>query len=114
MRILSVILMALYATNAQAHDGNDGWVKISNFKLWSNTYQSDVIRIETSDGYYNPAGRCSNLDSYMVSTVLSLEIQQRIFSTLLAALMAGKDIRLRLDTQLCEQDRPSILNVTIQ
>lgn len=94
-----------------AHDGNEGWVTASSFKLWSNTYGADTIRIEALD-YYNPAG-CGDADSYMVSASLSGEARQRIYATLLAAKLATKPVRLRLDTSTCQDGRPKIINVML-
>lgn len=112
----SIIFAAvlLGATSAaSAHDGNNGWVTISTFNLWSNTYNSDTIRIEATD-YYNPAGAvCNNVDSYMVSSTISAEARQRIYSTLLAAKMANKSARLSLDTSTCQEGRPKVLNVML-
>ena len=115
-RLMFLIVMVSVSFSLSAHDGNDGWVTIQDYKLWSNTYGSDTIRVEVSDGYYNPDNSCpeSEIDSYMVSSSLSVEAQQRIYSTLLSALMASRSVRLRLDTNTCEQNRPKILNVTIQ
>jgi hypothetical protein len=112
----SIIFAALLmgATSAAlAHDGNNGWVTISTFNLWSNTYSTDTIRIEAAD-YYNPAGAaCNNVDSYMVSSTISSEARQRIYSTLLAAKLANKSVRLSLDTSTCQEGRPKILYVML-
>lgn len=87
------------------------WVDISDYYLWSNTYQNDTIRIEVASGYQNPSG-CSDPDSYMVLTTLPEPSKQRIYSTLLAAKMAGRGVRLRVDG--CETGRPSVQNVILR
>lgn len=50
----------------------------------------------------------------MVSSALSAEVRQRIYSTLLAAKLAGRPVRLYLDTNACESNRPRVNNVTIE
>ncbi|MGH8602100.1 MAG: hypothetical protein ACREXR_04785 [Gammaproteobacteria bacterium] len=109
--LVSVGLAAASVFPVTAHDGNDGWVTVSSFRLWSNTYGADTIRIEAAD-YYNPAA-CSDGDSYMVSSILSGEARQRIYATMLAAKMATKPVRLRLDTSTCQDGRPRIVNVML-
>lgn len=115
-KYLLVIAMGLVSTLAQAHNGNNGWVTVKGFDLWSNTYTDPQIRIIVSgDAYYNPAGSaCTGVDSYMVSTALPDKQQDRIYSTLLSAVMANKAVQLRLDTNLCENNRPRIINVMVQ
>ncbi len=114
MKKLLLILSLIFVSNVYAHDGNNGWVTISNFDLWSNTYTEPQIRINlNNDTYYNPAGHCTLVDSYMVSTTLSEKQQDRIYSMLLSAVLAKKSLRIRLDTNYCENNRPMILNVVI-
>jgi hypothetical protein len=118
LKTLACVCTALIfgSLQARAHDGNNGFVTLSGvYTLWSNTYAGDTIRIVvTSLDYYNPAGSaCTNVDSYMVSSAISAEARQRIYSTLLAAKMAGKPVKLSLDTNYCEQARPRVLNVTL-
>jgi hypothetical protein len=86
------------------------WVDISDIKLWSNTYTADTIRVETSEARMNPSN-CSDPDSYMVLSTLSEPTQQRIYSSLLAAKMSNKIIRLRIDG--CQSERPAIINVVL-
>jgi len=108
-------LMVLVAANAvQANNGNDGFVTVTNFQLWSNTYNEPQIRVVISgDTYYNPSG-CSNLDSYMVSTALTDKIQDRIYSVLLSAALAKKSVILRIESNGCENNRPRIMSAIIQ
>lgn len=113
MRKVVIACLILMSTPLLAHNGNDGFVTADGYKLWSNTYGTNVIRVFPSDGYYNPAS-CANVDSYFVSTEISLESQQRIYSTLLAAKLASKPVVLRLDTDYCEDNRPRILHVIIE
>lgn len=114
MKKLLMALSIMFASCTNAHDGNNGWVTISNFDLWSNTYTEPQIRINlNNDTYYNPAGHCTLVDSYMVSTSLSEKQQDRIYSMLLSAVLAKKSLRVRLDTNYCENNRPMILNVVI-
>jgi len=111
--VLMVVLLA--GSNTYAHDGANGWVTVQDYRLWSNTNNSDVIRIQVDDGYYNPASStCPDPDSYMVSTSLSVAAQQRIYSTLLAATMASKPVSLNLSTDSCEDQRPKIINVVVR
>ncbi len=112
---LIFLLLGLFLSNTVlSHDGNDGWVTAKNFTLWSNTYTSERIRLQVSDGYYNASRRCNNVDSYMVSVTLSKDAQQRIYSTLLSAVLAKRAVRLFIDSNTCEGGRPKILNVTIK
>ena len=106
-------LTSLLTGTALAHDGNNGWVTAKDYTLWSSTNGTDVIRLQVKDGVYNPAGHCTDPDSYMVGRSLTKEAQQRIYSTLLSAKIAGHPVRLQLDTNNCEWSRPKILNVTI-
>ncbi|MBK8186087.1 MAG: hypothetical protein IPK77_01865 [Cellvibrio sp.] len=113
-KILFAIFLTFLSSKSFSHDGNNGWVTISNFDLWSNTYTEPQIRVNLNgDTYYNPAGICSSVDSYMVSTALTEKQQDRIYSMLLAAVTAKKSLRVRLDTNYCENNRPRILNVVI-
>lgn len=113
-KILLSVFLTFLSTQCFSHDGNNGWVTISNFDLWSNTYTEPQIRVNlNNDTYYNPAGHCTLIDSYMVSTALTEKQQDRIYSMLLAAVMAKKPLRVRLDTNYCENNRPRILNVVI-
>jgi len=114
------LVVALASVLAHANDGNNGIVTLSGaYTLWSNTYSNNTVRIVVASGdYYNPSS-CSNLDSYMVSSSISAEARQRIYSTLLAAKLAGKAVKLNVDNGGCEgdgpthQDRPRVLNVMI-
>ncbi len=112
---MPMLLLALSSTQALAHDGNDSWVTAKDYQLWSNTYTDEHIRVVPSDGMYNPAGeQCSDLDSYMVDTSLPEPVKQRIYSTLLSAVMAKRSVKLRLDSSSCENLRPKIITVVIQ
>ena len=108
MKKLLVLAMCLaVAQNARAAGV---WVDVSDYRLWSNFYLGNVIRLETSGTIQNPAG-CSNPDSYMVLTTLTEEVRQRIYSTLLAATLAGRTVRLRVDG--CETDRPAVISAVL-
>lgn len=113
--ILNLTALIFFVGNVHAHNGNNGQVTTEGFTVWSNTYGSDTIRVFPNDGVYNPAGSsCSDPDSYMVSTSLSKEAQQRIYATLMAAVMAKHAVDLILDTNGCEDGRPKILHVAIK
>ncbi len=108
------LALGLIASFAEAHNGNDGFVTISNFQLWTNIYNGPQIRVIISgDSYYNPSN-CSNPDSYMVSTALTDKQQDRIYSALLSATMAQKSVVLRVENNGCENNRPRIMLVIIQ
>jgi hypothetical protein len=109
-----ILLLVLLSYNpVYAHDGNNGWVTVSNYRLWSNTYNSPAIRIVARDTYYNPAS-CNNADSYMVSTALPASVQERIYSTLLASYFAKAAVTLYVSDAKCENGRPMILNVVME
>lgn len=91
----------------------NGWVTLSSYRLWSNTYTSEIIRVETADYYHPAGGACNNIDSYMVSAALSAEARQRIYATMLAAKLSARPIRARVDTTTCQDGRPKILNVML-
>ncbi|MCE3251595.1 MAG: hypothetical protein K0Q67_605 [Cellvibrio sp.] len=113
-KIVSALVLSLLPAFSVAHNGNDGFVTISNFQLWSNTYNAPEIRvILTGDTYYNPSN-CPNTDSYMVTTAMSEKVQDRIYSALLSAVMAKKSVILRIENNGCQSGRPAIMNVIIQ
>lgn len=108
------IAIALLCGTTSAHNGNDGFVTVSNFQLWSNTHNSPEIRlIVVGDTYYNPS-QCTNTDSYMVTTALSERVQDRMYSMLLSAALAKKSVILRIENNGCQGNRPMIMNVIIQ
>lgn len=88
-------------------------VTINNFRLWSNTYEQDTIRIEVNDGYYNPAEVRSDPDSYKVPSELTQEARDKLFSSLLAANLAEKSLKAFINASTCERQRPKIMNVVI-
>ncbi len=100
-------------SNAFSHDGDNGWVTAQGYALWSNTFEESVIRIIPNDGVYNPAD-CADADSYFVSTVHAQEVQQRIYSILLSSSFAERSVRIRLDTESCEGNRPKVLHVSVE
>lgn len=115
MKYIMAVLMMMINFNVAAHDGNDGWVTIQGYSLWSSTYKDPQIRVMIkNDTYYNPARvACGELDSYMVSTQLSQAQQDKIFSILLSASIAQKSVRIRLDRDSCELNRPAIITAVI-
>ena len=111
-------MVTLASLGASAHDGSNGQVTLaaSSYKLWTNTPGAgNAIRISllVAD-YYNASGNCTDVDSYMVSSALPAEARQRIYSTLLSAKLAGKPVRLYIDSNNCESQRPMVMNVTIE
>ncbi|OZY86298.1 hypothetical protein CBP51_04530 [Cellvibrio mixtus] len=109
-----IALVLLFSVNVFANNGNDGLVTVKNFQLWSNTHNAPEIRVIISgDTYYNPSN-CPNPDSYMVTTALTEKIQDRIYSTLLSAVLAEKPLILRIENNGCQNGRPAIMNVIIQ
>jgi hypothetical protein len=109
-RLTFTLLLALLSS-ANSTQATGMWVDISDFHLWSNTYENDIIRIQVPSGYQNPSS-CSEPDSYMVLTTLSEYSKQRIYSTLLAAKMANRPVRLWVDG--CLNDRPTVQNVILR
>ena len=113
-KIVTALVVAATANLVQANNGNNGFVTVSNFQLWSNTYNAPQIRLVISgDTYYNP-NNCSNPDSYMVSTALTDKVQDRIYSVLLSAALAKKSVILVIDSNSCENNKPSVLTAIIQ
>ena len=100
-----LLFLMICVTLAQNVRAAGEWVDLTGFYLWSNTYLLDVIRVEVGGVIQNPGG-CSDPDSYMVLTTLSAEAKQRIYSTLLAAKLAGRPVRLRVDG--CESNKPPL------
>ncbi|UTW44511.1 hypothetical protein KFE80_08895 [bacterium SCSIO 12696] len=88
-----------------------GEVTLENFQLWSTTYGNDVIRV-LPVGATVIADGCTDPDSYMVKTSLPEAVKARIYSTLLAAKMAGKTVKIT--TSACEDNRPAINNVILE
>ena len=113
-RCFLTLALCMIANLSLAHNGNDGFVTIANFQLWTNNYNEPQIRVIVSgDTHYNPSN-CSNSDSYMVSTALSDKVQDRVYSALLSATLAKKSVILRVENNGCENNRPRIMNVVIQ
>lgn len=111
---LALILTCIFLPKTvTANDGDNGWVTITDYTLWSNTYEKPIIRVQTSLSRYNPA-KCHDPDSYLVAEDLPTDVQQRIYSTLLSALLAKRPIRLYIDSASCQIQRPKILNLTIK
>jgi len=106
-KLLFLVICVTLAQNARAAGE---WVDLTDFYLWSNTYLLDIIRVQVGGTVQNPSG-CSDSDSYMVLTTLSEEAKQRIYSTLLAAKLAGRPVRLRIDG--CESNKPAIISVVL-
>lgn len=68
------------------------WHDVTNFQLWSNAYTAPQIRIGLSSSVEikNPSacpGDSNTIDSYMVNDTLPTDVKQRIYSTLLAAVV---------------------------
>jgi hypothetical protein len=113
-KLLMMIVIFSISALTSANNGNDGFVTVANFQLWSNTHNSPEIRLMViGDTYYNPSG-CPNPDSYMVTTSLSDKVQDRMYSMLLSALMAKKSVVLRIENNGCQGNRPMIMNVIVQ
>jgi hypothetical protein len=111
-----VTLVSLGAS--AANDGSNGVVTLAatSYKLWTNVGSSSVIRISViaPETIYNASGTCTDPDSYMVSSTLPADARQRIYSTLLSAKLAGRPVRLYIDSNICEDNRPRVNNVTIE
>lgn len=102
--------LAMCVAVVQNAGAASAWVTVANYQLWSNFYLGNIIRVEVGGTVENPAG-CSNPDSYMVLTTLPDEVRQRMYSTLLAATLAGRSVRLRVHG--CETDRPAVISVVL-
>ena len=87
------------------------FVMLEDFTLWSNTYETDTIRVYKKDNQpvVNP-NSCGDPDSYMVASRLSEDARERIYSSLLAAKMANRTVKIWVSG--CERERPAILHVT--
>lgn len=101
--ILLFVSQPLFAANT--------YVDINSFKLWTSTFDADVVRVRTSEPISNPEN-CIDPDSDVVGTQLSEKVKDRIYSTLLAANMAKKTIRVVSNG--CEDNRPKINTVIIE
>lgn len=105
-------MMAILALSVvgSVHAANN-IVPMSDFELWTTTYQDDVIRVIDLNGVKNPE-TCTNPDSYFVSTALSAKAQERIYSTLLAANFSEKSVRIALNG--CQDNRPRLVSVLVK
>lgn len=123
-RFAAFAMVTLASVGASANDGSNGAVTLTadSYILWANALGSNnVIRMVVKNGdYYNAAGKtsagawvCTDVDSYMVSSTLPADARQRIYSTLLAAKLAGKAVRLYVDSNTCEDKRPKVYQVTV-
>ncbi|PCH65672.1 MAG: hypothetical protein COC04_01305 [Gammaproteobacteria bacterium] len=109
MKYLMVMFVLVFQFSGSAMA--EGTFEIENFEVWSNTTADlDQIRI-TGATMNNPDG-CTDTDSYMVDTTLSEEVRGRIYSTLLAAVMASRKVRVTVDG--CIINRPKIVIVRIK
>jgi len=104
-----VLLAGALLFTAYAHAA--GTVYVTNFSVWSNTYNDPTIRVTTGETRFNPES-CTDPDSYMVDDTLPDLVKNRIFSTLMAAKMAGKKIRLWISG--CYANRPAIKTVILE
>ena len=104
-KVMKWLLIAFISMPARA-----GIVNLSSFQLWSTTNGSDVIRVIPDNASVVAEG-CNDPDSYMVDTALTDAAKSRIYSTLLAAKMSDKPVRLNI--QGCESNRPAINNVIL-
>ena len=108
--VIGVVLIYILLSPLNSLAANN-FYSMQDFQLWSNTYEWEVIRVIDLNGTQNPEG-CSDPDSYFVSQSLSLEAQNRIYSTLLAAKLSGLPIQVVLNG--CENTKPRITNVILQ
>ncbi|MBQ4831574.1 hypothetical protein J8L84_20050 [Alteromonas sp. MMG017] len=105
-----ILLLTLFSSFSYA---NFAEVEISTFQLWSTTRGLNIIRvIPTNSGSLSNPGNCTTLDSYMVRRSLTEEEKSRMYSTLLAAKMAG--ISVSLEIMGCEENRPAIRDVILR
>lgn len=115
--VFAMVTLASLGASA-ANDGSNGVVTLgaSSYKLWTNVGTGNVIRLSVvaPETIYNAAMTCNDPDSYMVSSALPADVRQRIYSTLLSAKLAGKPVRLYIDSNICEDNRPRVTNVTIE
>ena len=105
-----LVVVFLFICCPQAFSANNFYF-MDNFELWSNTYETDVIRVVDLGGIQNPES-CGDPDSYYVSTALSSESQNRIYSTLMAAKISGKTIEIVLNG--CEGNKPRLVSVLLK
>lgn len=86
-------------------------VDLNDFELWSTTAGSDLIRVFPKGVPVNNSATCGDADSYMVKTTLAPAAINRMYSTLLAAKMSAKPVRLMISG--CETNRPAIVSVEL-
>ncbi len=122
--VFAMVTLASLGASA-ANDGANGVVTLAatSYKLWTNApgagnaIRISVIAPETIYNAPSAGGTtigCTDPDSYMVSSALPAEARQRIYSTLLSAKLAGRPVRLYVDSNNCESNRPMVMNVTIE
>lgn len=89
----------------------DTQVVVSNYQLWATTNGNDIVRVIPTAISVANGEACSDPDSYMVKSTLSAGQINRIYSTLLAAKISGKPVRLV--TSGCMTNRPAIVDALL-
>jgi len=105
----SIVLISGFIT-FPTHAANT-FITLDNFELWSSTYEADTIRINDLNGEQNPE-TCTDPDTYFVSTAMSLEAQNRAYSTLMAAKLSKQPIQVILSG--CQDGRPKVVSVILK
>ncbi len=105
------ILLVLLLTVSSGYASAGEFVTLSGFELWATTYAQDTIRLANVPMPLTNPDNCSGNDSYMVSNSLGSDSKERIFSVLMAAVIAEKSVRVFVEG--CEQNLPAIKDVLI-
>lgn len=89
---------------------NAGWTGSTTIKRIHISDGSGVIYIETQKAIINPAN-CSATDMYAIreNSVLKSEI----YSAVLSAGIAQKNVSIEIDSSLCENNRPTMRRIDI-
>tara|TARA_R110001592_G_scaffold349845_1_gene645492 strand:- start:11268 stop:11672 length:405 start_codon:yes stop_codon:yes gene_type:complete len=110
VRLFKSIALIVGFISLPAHAVNT-FITLDNFELWSSTYEADTIRINDLNGEQNPEN-CTDPDTYFLSTALSLEAQNRAYSTLMAAKLSKQPIQIILSG--CQGGRPKVVSVILK
>jgi len=111
LKIKTILAAAMLGFMSLPAYSTDTFVTLTEYELWSNTYNDSQIRILDLDGVSNPES-CTDPDSYFIDPATSDVLENRIYSTLLAAKIGNQEVTVVLNS--CWSNRPRIINVILE
>ncbi len=107
---VSIIVASLFFSGLTLAAGvwNSSWGTISQLESYGD--DTHVIGLDLSP---NPGG-CSNTSLAKVRYSLSLERKEELRQVLMAAFLAGRQVKVKIDDNRCQGDYPSIYGVRVK